>query len=73
MQPLHDLNEAAAYADRVLLLEPGSILAFEERERALSPDMLERAYGVPMESLRSASGALRVFPAETGSISIHPA
>jgi len=70
---LHDLNEAAAYADRVLLLEPGRILAFQERERALSPELLERAYGVPMESLRSASGALRVFPAETRSVSSHPA
>lgn len=61
---LHDPNEAAAYADRVLLLEPGGVLAFDERERALSPELLGRAYGVKMESLRTASGAPRVFPAE---------
>ncbi len=70
---LHDPNEAAAYADRVLLLEHGGILAFEDRERALSPALLERAYGVPMESLRTASGALRVFPAEMSSELRHPA
>jgi iron complex transport system ATP-binding protein len=61
---LHDPNEAAAFADRVLLLEPGNVLAFDERERALSPELLGRAYGVRMESLRTASGAPRVFPAE---------
>lgn len=60
---LHDPNEAAAYADRVMLLEPGGVLAFEETERALSPELLGRAYGVRMESLRTASGAPRVFPA----------
>jgi iron complex transport system ATP-binding protein len=61
---LHDPNEAAAYADRVLLLEPGGVLAFDEREHALSREFLGRAYGVKMESLRTASGAPRVFPAE---------
>ena len=70
---LHDPNEAAAYADRVLLLEHGAVLAFEDRERALSPDLLERAYGVRMESLRTASGAPRVFPAEPRSAPSHPA
>ena len=59
---LHDPNEAAAYADRVLLLEHGGVLAFDERERALSPELLERAYGVGMESVTIRSGALRIFP-----------
>jgi ABC-type cobalamin/Fe3+-siderophores transport system ATPase subunit len=59
---LHDPNEAAAYADRVMLLEHGGILAFEDRERALTPTLLERAYGVPMESVTIGSGALRIFP-----------
>jgi len=59
---LHDPNEAAAYADRVLILADGGILAFEERERALSAELLERAYQVPMESVTTASGATRIFP-----------
>jgi ABC-type cobalamin/Fe3+-siderophores transport system ATPase subunit len=59
---LHDPNEAAAYADRVLLLEHGAVLAFEHSTRALSPALLERAYGVPMESVTIRSGALRIFP-----------
>ena len=58
----HDPNEAAAYADRILLLADGGILAFEDRARAFSPAMLERAYGVPMEAVTAASGAIRIFP-----------
>ncbi len=59
---LHDPNDAAAYADRVLLLADGGILAFEERERALSAELLELAYQVPMEAVTTASGATRIFP-----------
>jgi iron complex transport system ATP-binding protein len=59
---LHDLNEAAEFADRVLLLASGRALAFDAPDTALQPALLERAYGIPMEMLRTASGALRVFP-----------
>lgn len=59
---LHDLNEAAAFADRLLLLGPGSVLAFDAPESVLAPALLERAYGVHMELTRAASGKLRVFP-----------
>ncbi len=59
---LHDPNEAAAYADRAMLLAGGGILAFEEKERALSPALLERAYGLRMESVTTASGGRRIFP-----------
>ena len=58
---LHDLNEAAEFADRVMLLGCGRMLAFDSPERVLAPDLLELAYGLPMESLRTPSGALRVF------------
>lgn len=60
---LHDPNEAAAFSDRALLLAGGGILAFDRTERALTPALLERAYGVAMESVASASGAVRIFPA----------
>jgi iron complex transport system ATP-binding protein len=59
---LHDPNEAAAYADRAMLLAGGRILAFEEKERALTPGLLEQAYGLKMESLVTAAGTRRIFP-----------
>ena len=60
---LHDVNEAAEFADRILLIGSGAVLALADPENALSPAVLERAYGVRMERMRSPSGALRVFPA----------
>lgn len=58
---LHDLNEAAAFADRILLIGCGELLAFAPPAQALDPALLERAYGIRMETLRLDSGQLRVF------------
>jgi iron complex transport system ATP-binding protein len=60
---LHDLNEAAQFADRLLLLGCAQLLAFAPPDAVLEPDLLERAYGIRMEAVHSPSGALRVFPA----------
>lgn len=60
---LHDLNEAAEFADRILLLGCTELLAFSSPADALTPDLLERAYGITMEIVRSDSGVLRVFAA----------
>jgi len=62
---LHDPNEAAAYADRAMLLAGGAVLAFEAKERALTPALLERAYGLKMESITTASGVNRIFPSSS--------
>jgi iron complex transport system ATP-binding protein len=59
---LHDLNEAAAHADRILLLGDGRLLASGDAESVFRPDVLEAAYGLPMETVRTAGG-IRVFPA----------
>jgi len=59
---LHDPNEAAAYADRAMLLAGGRILTFEETERALSGEFLERTYGLKMETVTTAGGSRRIFP-----------
>ncbi|HEY9179259.1 MAG TPA: ABC transporter ATP-binding protein, partial [Candidatus Baltobacteraceae bacterium] len=59
---LHDLNEAAEFADRVLLLGCGRLLACTPPEDALAPALLERAYGIEMQTLRSADGTLRIHP-----------
>lgn len=60
---LHDLNEAAEYADRILLLGCAELLSFAPPHDVLTPDLLERAYGIRMEVIQFASGALRVYPA----------
>lgn len=59
---LHDINEAAEFADRILVLGEGTLLAIDTPDAVLSSTALERAYGVRMETMRSPSGALRVFP-----------
>jgi iron complex transport system ATP-binding protein len=59
---LHDINEAAQFAHRIMLLGRGQLLAFDKPENVLNAPLLERAYGVRMEVMRSTSGVVRVFP-----------
>jgi ABC-type cobalamin/Fe3+-siderophores transport system ATPase subunit len=61
---LHDINEAAAYADRIALVGKGRLLAFASPDAVLASDVLEAAYGVAMERVRLADGRLRVFARE---------
>jgi iron complex transport system ATP-binding protein len=58
---LHDLNEAAATADRIAVFGDGRLLAFAAPEDALAPAILERAFGIAFDRLR-VGGATRVFP-----------
>lgn len=59
---LHDINEAAEFAHRIMVLGPGELLALDVPENALTATSLQRAYGVQMELFRSNSGVLRTFP-----------
>lgn len=45
---LHDLNLAAHYATRILLLSEGQIVADGQPEAVLAPDLLSRVYGIPL-------------------------
>lgn len=45
----HDLNLAAAFADRLVLLQEGAIVADGSPEQVLDPELLTRVYGVRME------------------------
>lgn len=45
---LHDLNLAAAYADRVALLEDGRLCAFGTPAEVMTSERLTRVYGVPI-------------------------
>jgi ABC-type cobalamin/Fe3+-siderophores transport system ATPase subunit len=57
---LHDLNDAAAYADRLMLLGEETMLACDAPEQVLLPGLIERAYGIPVERLDTPQGP-RVF------------
>lgn len=58
---LHDLNDAAAYADRLLLIGDGGVLAYDSPAAVLTPEIIERAYGVAVERVETTRGP-RVFP-----------
>ena len=59
---LHDLNEAAAYADTVALLAGGALIAQGPPRAMIDPIPLERAYGVAFVAV-DVDGKRRVFPA----------
>jgi ABC-type cobalamin/Fe3+-siderophores transport system ATPase subunit len=58
---LHDLNEAAAVADRIAVLGAGRLLAYAAPEDALDPEILERAFGVAFDRI-AVEGSIRVLP-----------
>ncbi|HEY1976794.1 MAG TPA: ABC transporter ATP-binding protein [Candidatus Baltobacteraceae bacterium] len=58
---IHDVNDAAAYADRIALLGDGRLAALDTPDRVLGSDVLEATYRVTMERVRLAGGSLRVF------------
>lgn len=58
---IHDVNDAAAYADRIALLREGGLAAFDSPDAVLSSDVLETTYRIAMERVRLADGSLRVF------------
>jgi iron complex transport system ATP-binding protein len=45
---LHDLNLAAAYADRVVLMAAARVVASGPPDDVLRPDLLEQVFGIPM-------------------------
>jgi iron complex transport system ATP-binding protein len=61
LMALHDLNLAAMFADRLVLLHDGKIAASGSADQVLDPVLLEKAYGIKMGKTDSPVGAL-VFP-----------
>lgn len=60
---LHDLNLAAQFMDRLLLLHQGHLLAAGDPDRVLEPGLLSQAYGVSLQRQRHAeTGKWLVFP-----------
>jgi len=56
---LHDLSLAARFADRILVLSEGRVIADGSPDEALTPDVIEAAYGVRAR-VKRASGGLQV-------------
>ncbi len=59
---LHDINEAADFADRIMLIGCGRVLAFDTPQQVLTPSILRQAYDIDMERVALSGGAVRVFP-----------
>ena len=58
---IHDLNMAARYCDRLVLLQDGSVLADGTPAEVLSPDTIESAFGVKSAVYRDPiTGALAI-------------
>jgi iron complex transport system ATP-binding protein len=53
----HDLNLAAAFADRMLLLSDGALVREGLPDQVLDPQVLGRVYGVPMRRLEIGDGS----------------
>ncbi|HEX6443775.1 MAG TPA: ABC transporter ATP-binding protein, partial [Streptosporangiales bacterium] len=49
---LHDLDQAAAVADRVVLLAAGAVVACGEPAEVLTPERLGAVYGVEVDVRR---------------------
>lgn len=60
---LHDLNAAAAYADRVVLMSAGGVAAAGSPAEVFDAALLSRVYGLPMR-VHSVAGRTVVLPAD---------
>jgi iron complex transport system ATP-binding protein len=64
---LHDLNLASLFADRAVLLSQGRTLAQGSCAEVLTPELIERAFGVPVETIpHPVHGATMVLPIVPG-------
>jgi iron complex transport system ATP-binding protein len=59
---LHDLNEAAAMADRIAVVGQGRLLAYGPPIESLTPETLERAYAIPFQRIETEDGHLTIHP-----------
>lgn len=62
---LHDLDLAAAFADRLLVLKEGLPVASGHPAEVLTPPLLEEVFGIVFEVVPGRNGRPRVFPALT--------
>lgn len=58
---LHDLSLAAAYADRIAVMERGSVAAIGTPDEVMEPELLERVYGIGVRVVRDAESAAPII------------
>lgn len=58
----HDINLAAQFADRLILLSDGTIAADGSPAQVLQPALLADVYQLPMDRLDQPDGSVHVFP-----------
>jgi iron complex transport system ATP-binding protein len=58
----HDLNLASIFADRLMLLDDGHIVAAGAANTVLDPDLLSHVYGLPMRRVEAPPGKPLVVP-----------
>jgi len=59
---LHDLTFAAQYADRVLLLASGGVVASGTPAEVLTPELLAEHYDADVEVLKASGGEIVIAP-----------
>lgn len=69
---LHDLNLAARYCDRLVILDHGRIVATGTPDEVLSLEVLEPVYGLPVKRLDVDGEITLVFPRPARTTSDHP-
>jgi iron complex transport system ATP-binding protein len=62
---VHDVNHAVAFADKVLLVKDGAVLAHGPPEATLNVPVLERLFDLPITSATAADGQ-RLFAPRFG-------
>jgi iron complex transport system ATP-binding protein len=65
---LHDLNLAAAFADRAVLLDHGRVVSAGTAEQSIDPEIVRRAFGVPVEEAITAGGRRVLAPLVGGTL-----
>ncbi|MHA3724301.1 iron ABC transporter ATP-binding protein [Leucobacter sp. HY1910] len=58
---IHDVNFAAAYADRIVALADGRVVASGTPDEIITPEVLERVFETPVEVLEHAGKRVAVY------------
>lgn len=62
MVALHDLNLAARYADKVMVIKDGKLRAYGITQDIFKTDIINETYGIEVEVQTQSSGAILVMP-----------